>query len=260
MLRILITLLIMFNSVGETAVANFKSCLDSSCKAKYQEEIKREIVQKREERYRALVEKTKENKQQEESQKKTEEQCTEVDTCCSTESEIQQVDSTEDMIVCAELNTDTMSAEEVCVHGMSNTETSTSVYQSRYCELSYTETDIFAMACVVQHECGNCSEDCKRVVTCCIINRVLEPLFTENTILDVILAENQFPGCEYYNYNYNYPSEDTYNVVRSVITDGIDYANEATLFYNGTWSEWHERYRRVKDVDGMHFHARRYPV
>ena len=267
MLRTLITLLIAFNAVVKPAVSDLKGCLDSYCKAKYQEEVKQDIMEKHEERYKLLLEKSKEKKKQDEQIESESsvpvqintEPCTKTVVNNLSESAPQVTEPMENTVEYEEINSNTECTEETLTPGVSNTETSTSVYQPRYCELSYSETDIFAMACVVQHECGNCSIDCKRTVTCCIINRVLESKFTQNTIIDVILAPNQFPGCEYYNHSSDYPSEDTYNVVRSVISDGIDYANEATMFYNGSWSSWHESYKRVKDVDGMHFHSILYP-
>lgn len=254
MLEILIALIVGLFPAGKAATQEISNRLDSYSRVIYEKE-KEEDRQKKE-RIKYIKEM---RKKQKEEQEKKEEILTAVDVVCKEDVSTSIETSSEEYV--EEPPVESTKCEDITVtEGTACVENCTSVYQPRYGELSYTEEDIFAMACVVQHESGCCSEECKRAVTCCIINRVLEPLFPQDTIMDIILAKDQFPGCEYYNHTYDYPSEDTYNVVRSVINDGIDYANEATLFYNGAYSEWHEWYRRVKDVDGMHFHARIYPA
>lgn len=120
--------------------------------------------------------------------------------------------------------------------------------------ITYSDVELQMLYNVVQHEVGDCSQRSKYIVTSCVINRVV--CGWGYSLYDVITARDQFTGIEPYLYRTDYASQDTIDCVNYVLTNGIDFGDGATSFYNPRWCgymSWFENQELVGEYEGHRY-------
>ena len=118
----------------------------------------------------------------------------------------------------------------------------------------YDWQDLSALYNCVQHEVGIYSQRSKYIVASSIINRYLDGW--EDSIYDVITAENQYQDIFDVLWLDNYANQDTIDCVNWVLYSGIDYSNGATSFYNRSicgYISWFEDQELVAELDGHRY-------
>ena len=114
----------------------------------------------------------------------------------------------------------------------------------------YTTNEVNALFGVVESETRGCPFEAKCNVVSVIFNRVDSPRFKQNTLMDVLMAPNQFSVVTSGAYKTVPVTQETINACVYVFENG-DTANGA-LFFEGMKSNIHGSYATYIFNDGKH--------
>lgn len=114
----------------------------------------------------------------------------------------------------------------------------------------YTSNEVQALFGVVESEARGCSFEAKCNVASVIFNRVESTRFKQNTLMDVLMAQNQFSVVSSGAYKTVPITQDTINACVYVFENG-DTAKGA-LFFEGMKSNIHGSYATYIFNDGKH--------